>query len=405
MGIRGAGVALALGTGAAGVALNVFGRRSPWRRYPWYMAGMVPGLIGSELGAPAATAQAMAAGLAIKLGAGRSGLGTTGLTVAAGTALGLVGLHRRSVAAGDVLDRALVEAFGGRAPRLDNEPDPVSVRSPLANLLVDRDVRYHDESPAQTLDIWRQPGIAASARRPVMVYVHGGSWTGGSKRAQSVYLTAQLAARGWICVSIDYRLGPRNRWPAQIVDVKRAIAWLRANIGAYGGDRSFIAISGGSAGGHLASLAALSGNDPAFQPGFEAADTSIQAAGLLYGVYDVTVVNDDGLPRLRDHVRRVMFEADIADDPDTWHAASPTLRLGPGAPPMFVVHGDRDEVVEVTTARRFAERARQVSRQPFGYAELPYAHHAFDYLPSPRTRATARAIAAFFETVHARREA
>jgi hypothetical protein len=71
---------------------------------------------------------------------------------------------------------------------------------------------------------------------------------------------------------------------------------------------------------------------------------------------------------------------------------------------MFVVHGDRDEVVEVTTARTFAERARQVSRQPFGYAELPYAHHAFDFLPSPRARATARAIAAFFETVHAHQE-
>ena len=404
MGLRGSGVALALGAGAAGVALNVFGRRPPWRRYPWYVAGMVPGLIGSELGAPAATAQAMAAGLAISMGAGRSRLGTTGLTVAAGTALGLVGLHRSSVAAADVLDRALVEAFGDDAPRLGAEPDRVPLRAPLANLLVDRDVRYHDEAPEQVLDIWRQPGIPASARRPVMVYVHGGSWTGGSKRAQSTFLTAQLAARGWLCVSIDYRLGPRHRWPSQIVDVKRALAWLRANIARYGGDPAFIAITGGSAGGHLAALAALSGNDPEFQPGFEDADTRVQAAGLLYGVYDVTVLNDDGLPRLRNHVRRAMFDTDLADDPHTWRAASPTLRLTGDAPPMFVVHGDRDEVVEVTTARNFAARAREVSRAPFGYAELPYAHHAFDYLPSPRTRATARAVTAFFEEIRAHQD-
>lgn len=400
MGTRGSGVALALGAGAAGVALNVFGRRPPWRRYPWYVAGMVPGLIGSELGAPAATAQAVAAGLALGLGAGRSRLGTTGLTVAAGTALGLVGLHRSSVAAADVLDRALAEAFGPDTPGIGGEPDPVPARAPLAGLLVDRDVRYHDEAPEQVLDIWRRPGLPAAARRPVLVYVHGGSWTGGSKRAQSVYLTAQLAARGWVCVSIDYRLGPLHRWPAQIVDVKRALAWVRENIHRYGGDPSFVAISGGSAGGHLAALAAVTGNDPLFQPGFESADTSIQAAGLLYGVYDVTVLNDDGLPRLRNHVRSAMFDADFADDPGTWQAASPTLRLTADAPPMFVVHGDRDEVVEVTTARMFARRARQVSRQPFGYAELPYAHHAFDFLPSPRARATARAIARFFQTVH-----
>jgi acetyl esterase/lipase len=390
------GVALALGAGAAGVALNLFGRRPPWHRYPWYVAGMVPGLIGSELGAPAATAQAVAAGVAVGLGAGRTRVGTTALTVAAGTALGLVGLHRRSVSAIDVLDDALVQVFGQDRPAI--EPDRVPLRSPLAGLLVDRDVRYGD-TDEHVLDIWRRPGIPAGARRPVLVYVHGGSWTGGSKRAQSTYLTAQLAARGWVCVSIDYRLGPKHRWPAQIVDVKRALAWLRDNVDGYGGDPSFIAISGGSAGGHLAALAAVTPNDPAFQPGFPDADTTVQAAGLLYGVYDVTVLNDDGLPRLRHHVRAAMFDADYEDDPDTWRAASPTWRLTADAPPMFVVHGDRDEVVEVTTARMFAQRARQVMGRQFGYAELPYAHHAFDFLPSPRARATARALATFFETV------
>ncbi|HKN99018.1 MAG TPA: alpha/beta hydrolase, partial [Pseudonocardiaceae bacterium] len=270
-------------------------------------------------------------------------------------------------------------------------------------LLVDRDVRYHDEAPEQVLDIWRRPGRDPGRPSPVLVHVHGGSWTGGTKRQQSPYLTAHLAAQDWLCVSVDYRLGPRHRWPAQIVDVKRALAWIRANIARYGGDPSFIAISGGSAGGHLAALAALSANDPAFQPGFADADTTVQAAGLLYGVYDLTVLNDDGLPRLRNHVRANLFDADLADDPDTWRAASPTPRLDATAPPMFVVHGDRDEVVEATTARRFAERARQVTRQPFGYAELPYAHHAFDFLPSPRARATGRAMARFFQAVRDRR--
>ncbi|HEX3589913.1 MAG TPA: alpha/beta hydrolase [Pseudonocardiaceae bacterium] len=404
MGRRGTGVALALGTGAAGAALNLFGRRPPWRRYPWYIAGLVPGLVGSELGGPAATAQAAAAGLALGLGAGRSRVGATGLAVAAAGALGLAGLHRSSVAAVDVLDAALVEALGPGTPGIGTEPDLVPVRAPLANLLVDRDVRYHDEAPEQVLDIWRRPGRDPERPSPVLLYVHGGSWTGGTKRQQSTYLTAQLARRDWLCLSIDYRLGPKHRWPTQIVDVKRALAWVKANISRYGGDPSFVAVCGGSAGGHLAALAALSGNDPAFQPGFEDADTSVQAAGLLYGVYDFTVLNDDGLPRLRNHVRAAMFDADLDDDRPTWEAASPTWRLDAAAPPMFVVHGDRDEVVEATTARKFAERAREVTRQPFAYAELPYAHHAFDFLPSPRARATGRAMSRFFEAVRARQE-
>ncbi|HEY1572829.1 MAG TPA: alpha/beta hydrolase [Pseudonocardiaceae bacterium] len=400
---RGTGVLLAMGAGAAGATLNLFGRRPPWRRYPWYVAGMVPGLVGSELGGPAATAQAVAAGVALGLGAGRSRIGTASLAVVAGTAAGLVGLHRRSVASADVLDRALVEALGPDAPSVG--PDLVAARAPLAKLLVDRDVRYHDEAPEQVLDIWRRPGRQPDRPSPVLVYVHGGSWTGGTKRQQSTYLTAHLAAQDWLCVSVEYRLGPHHRWPTQIVDVKRALAWIRANIARYGGDPSFIAVSGGSAGGHLAALAALSTNDPTFQPGFEDADTSVQAAGLLYGVYDLTVLNDDGRPRLRNHVRANLFDADLADDPDTWRAASPTLRLDDTAPPMFVVHGDRDEVVEATTARRFAERARQVTRQPFGYAELPYAHHAFDFLPSPRARATGRAVARFLQVVRDRQSA
>lgn len=396
MGRRGGGVALAMAAGAAGAALNLFGRRPPWRRYPWYVAGMVPGLVGSELGAPVATAQAVLGGLAVGLGAGRSRVGAGGLALAAATAMGMVGMHRASLAVPDVLDRALAQAG---VPGVGLAPDPVPARAPLANLLVDRDVGY-GEGPEHRLDVWRRPGRPANARSPVLVYVHGGSWTGGSRRLPSAYLTAQVAALGWLVVSIDYRLGPHNRWPAQIVDVKRAIAWLRANVDRYGGDPDFIAISGGSAGGHLAALAAVSANDPAFQPGFEAEDTTIAAAGLLYGVYDLTVLNDDGLPRLRNHVRRVMLDSDLADDPDTWRAASPTPRLDHTAPPMFVVHGDRDEVVEPTTARRFAERARAVSTQPFGYAELPYAHHAFDFMPSPRARATARALARFLHQVH-----
>lgn len=383
------GAAVAALAGAVGVTLNVFARRAPWRVYPWYLPGVGLGLGGTELAVPMAAVQTAAAGLAVGLGAGRSRLGVAGLVATAGTAAGLLDLHRSGLAAGRVLDRALFDAVG--------PVDEAAAPAGRAHPLITRDVRYHHEAPEQLLDIWRRPDLAGGA--PVLIQVHGGSWTAGTKATQGLFLMRQLTAHGWVCVSVDYRLGPRNRWPAQIVDVKRAIAWVRAHISEYGGDPSFLAITGGSAGGHLAALAAVSGNDPAFQPGFESVDTGIQAAAPLYGVYDLTAYNDDGQPRLRRYVRKVLFDADPDDDPDTWRAASPTLRIDHTAPPMLVVHGDRDEIVSVNQARAFARRAVAVSRQPFGYAELPYAHHAFDVFGSARTTATVRTIRRFLDSV------
>ena len=68
---------------------------------------------------------------------------------------------------------------------------------------------------------------------------------------------SHLAANGWVCLSVDYRVSPNNPWPQHIADVKTAIAWARANVDRFGGDRDFVAIAGCSAGGHLAALAGL----------------------------------------------------------------------------------------------------------------------------------------------------
>ena len=120
----------------------------------------------------------------------------------------------------------------------------------------------------------------------MLLQVHGGAWTVGAKEHQGRPLMNQMAAKGWVCVAINYRLSPRDPWPAHIVDVKRAIAWVKDNIADYGGDPDYLAITGGSAGGHLTALAALTPGDPEFQPGFEDADTSVQAAVPFYGIYD-----------------------------------------------------------------------------------------------------------------------
>ena len=173
-------------------------------------------------------------------------------------------------------------AGGGTA----KTPGPLRMMRVYRDYAHDADISYGEYGRANHLDIWRRPDLDPAGRAPVLFQVHGGAWTTGNKRGQAHPLMSHLAELGWICVSINYRHSPRNTWPDHVVDVKRALAWVKTHIAEYGGDPEFIAITGGSAGGHLSALAALTPNDPQFQPGFEDVDTRVQAAVPFYGIYD-----------------------------------------------------------------------------------------------------------------------
>jgi acetyl esterase/lipase len=206
---------------------------------------------------------------------------------------------------------------------------------------------------------------------------------------------SHLAGQGWVCVAINYRLSPKSDWPAAVVDVKRAIAWIKSNIAGYGGDPGFIGITGGSAGGHLSALAALTPNVSEFQPGFEAVDTRVQAAVPLYGAYDF--VDDDslGAPETHDFLAKKVLKTTLKDDRGRWEQASPTYQVGPDAPPFMVLQGVNDVIVRVAQARRFAEVLRKASRAPVVYAELPVTQHGFESISSTRTAHTVSAIERF----------
>ncbi len=130
--------------------------------------------------------------------------------------------------------------------------------------------------------------VTKSERRPVLLQVHGGAWMMGHKSEQAQPLLHRMVEMGWVGVSINYRLAPKNAYPAQIIDVKKAIAWVKANIAEYGGDPDFVVITGGSAGGHLSLLAGLSPGHADWQAGFEGADTAVQGVLALYPVVDFT---------------------------------------------------------------------------------------------------------------------
>jgi acetyl esterase/lipase len=263
------------------------------------------------------------------------------------------------------------------------------------------DIAYGPGGRDNKLDIWRHPAVKPGDRAPVLVQIPGGAWTVNGKRGQAYPLMGRMSELGWICVSIDYSKSPGKAWPTHIIDVKRALAWVRDNIAEYGGDPDFIAVTGGSAGGHLASLAALTANDERLQPGFEDADTTVQAAAPYYGVYDLTDVekmHEMMLPFLELFVMKARY----ADQPALFELASPISHVHRDAPPFFVLHGENDSVIPSVQAQAFYGALREAGAPIVCYAELPNAHHAFDMVATVRSRLAADAVADFFGVVYGR---
>jgi acetyl esterase/lipase len=238
----------------------------------------------------------------------------------------------------------------------------------------------------------------------VLIFVPGGAWVHGSRMLQGYALMSHLAERGWVCLSIDYRVAPHNPWPAHVADVKTAIAWARANVDKFGGDRNFVAISGASAGGHLAALAGLTANDPEMQDELpEGSDTSVDAVVGIYGRYDWEDKSTVERVRFMDFLERVVVRRKFDRHPELFRKASPMARVHPEAPPFLVVHGTGDSVIPVAQAQSFVERLRGVSRSVVGYVELPGAGHGFDMTDGARTGAASTAIGLFLNHIHRNR--
>jgi len=250
------------------------------------------------------------------------------------------------------------------------------------------------------LDVYLPNGGAAGPPRPGILQIHGGDWSFGDKRAEGIPLLGHLAASGWVGLAANYRLSPKVAFPAHLQDVKRAIAWYREHAAEFGADPDFLCVTGGSAGGHLATLAALTPNDPEYQPGFTDVDTRLRAAAVWYGVYDFTNRLGTWQPHEMRMLQRDVMQRTLADHPADFARASPLDRLRPDAPPFLVVHGDIDTLAPVAETRSFVSALRSVSRQPALYAELAGAQHAFDVFPSHRSARAAESAAGFLAGVH-----
>jgi acetyl esterase/lipase len=385
----------------------------PIRREPFTVLSFTCGWIAGELAFQNIVWQAVATALFIWFGALSNWAGWLGLAVALVDWVGLIGLGIAGRRAARVTAAALTEVRSAAFP-VPTEPTAptwgrwwrVTRAIPFGSraVRVTRNIDYWgDGIRRHRLDVYRSR-LASPGKAPVMVYIHGGAWMIGEKREQGKPMMYELVARGWVCVAINYRLSPKATWPDHIIDAKRAVAWVKEHIDDYGGDPSFVAVSGGSAGGHLCALLALSPGDPTFQPGFEKADTTVQACVPFYGVMDLTSSPDGAAifgPGLRKMLEKSVMKCKESEHPALFRDASPTYRVRAEAPPFFVLQGVNDTLVPVESARVFVERLRSVSRQPVAYAELPLAQHAFDVLASLRCQATTSAVADFLVAARA----
>lgn len=371
------------------------------------------GFVPSELPLQTGVVELGTAMLLARSGGTTGWRGYAGLAAYAASFGGLAFVHRTALRSGDVLEQALVDELGadyrhritaGFTPR----PEVPLTRRQLVRpefrvrgrYRTARDVSYGDAGVRNHLDVWRRSDLPLDGRAPVLFQVHGGAWMIGKKEGQAEPLMAHLAERGWVCVAANYRLSPRATWPDHIVDVKKALAWTKATIAEHGGDPDFIVITGGSAGGHLSALTALTPHVREWQPGFEDVDTSVAAAVPFYGIYDFS----NGQPaEMAPFLTRRVFKSELARDRARWEQASPITHVGPHAPPFFVLHGTNDSLAPIDQSTEFVHALRKESHRPVVFAQIPGAQHAFETFPSVRAHATVHAIERFLAVVRSER--
>ncbi len=236
------------------------------------------------------------------------------------------------------------------------------------------------------LDVYRHCSLPLNA--PTLIQIHGGAWILGSKEEQGLPFVNHMASKGWTCFNVNYRLSPHATFPEHLIDLKQAIRWIRENHEQFGVNPDFIVVTGGSAGGHLSSLLALTANQPEFQPGFEKADTSVSGCVPFYGIYDFSDLHNlfhpKGLPKL---LEQHVIKASLEEAPEEYRKASPIYWINDNAPPFLVVHGNRDSLAPIEGAVFFTKAFINQASAPLVYFEIPGAQHSFDLLSSPKTQA------------------
>jgi acetyl esterase/lipase len=230
------------------------------------------------------------------------------------------------------------------------------------------DVSYLASDRTEKLDLYQPAAPAEGKLSPALVWIHGGGWMGGTKNeARAKNVCGTLAEAGYVAVSIDYRLGDRA-WPTNLHDCKNAVRYLRANAARLRLDPNRIAVAGGSAGGHLALMVALTAGREDFEPTGKATtypgvSSAVRCVVNMYGptnLLTLQVTDKKGNPTgARKPLSALkVFGVDSEASP-VLRIASPVTHLSPTSPPILTLHGRADATVDYLQAEELARVARE----------------------------------------------
>jgi len=220
-----------------------------------------------------------------------------------------------------------------------------------------------------TMDLYQPKNVTAPA--PVVLYVHGGGWTGGDKSDGSgLFFEQELVRRGYVMAAINYRLAPKYTFPAQIEDVKCAVRYLRANAARFNLDPKRIGAIGGSAGGQLVSLLGVSDNE--WNTGENSDQSSrVQAVVDMFGPTDLQAI----FAGRGDRLALLVFNISGPNDP-ALQKFSPVTYITPDDPPFLILHGDHDRVVPLEQSQILYDKLKSVG-VPVEMLVVKNAGHGF----------------------------
>ncbi|HOX02680.1 MAG TPA: alpha/beta hydrolase [Candidatus Paceibacterota bacterium] len=257
---------------------------------------------------------------------------------------------------------------GDRGPALPVMPEGVRFEP---------DIEYLEPGRSERADLYLPSGLTGGGRAPAVVIIHGGGWSGGDKRAaREINIGTNLALHGYVGMSINYLLaaGGNSTWPTNLHDCKTAVRWLRKNADRLRVDPDRIGVIGGSAGGHLAAMLAVTGPDDGLDPRGPYGEFScrVQCAVDLYGPADLLRRGDTK-----------MLGKTRAEAPELYRAASPTAYADASDPPILILHGTADKTVDLEQSELFAEALKRAGAR-HELVVVEGAPHTFHLQPKQR---------------------
>lgn len=236
------------------------------------------------------------------------------------------------------------------------------------------DVAFLAPDRAEKLDLYLPVQPPKGTLSPALVWIHGGGWSGGTKsEARAKNVCSTLAGAGYVAVSIDYKLGI-GAWPTNLIDCKNAVRFLRANAAKYHVDPNRIAVAGGSAGGHLALMVALTAGQRELEPGATATpyprfSSEVRCGINMYGVANI-------LTRKLSENTLHLFGAETVNSP-ALRLASPVTHVTKTSVPILTLHGRNDETVDYAQAEEL-DRVAKERGAPHELILLDGVGHTFD---------------------------